>query len=96
MKGQVTFKNVVFSYPLRSQQVILNSLDLTLPSGSVTAVVGPSGSGKSTLAALVLRLYEPQSGDVLFDGRSVKDYDPVWLRRNIGTVSQVPIVCRMH
>lgn len=79
----------MFSYPSRPQHLILNSLNLTLPHGKVTAVVGPSGSGKSTLAALLLRLYDPEDGEVYFDGISVKNYDPVWLRKNIGTVSQV-------
>lgn len=91
-KGEIVFKNVMFSYPSRPQHLILNSLNLTLPHGKVTAVVGPSGSGKSTLAALLLRLYDPEDGEVYFDGISVKNYDPVWLRKNIGTVSQEPVL----
>ena len=55
----------------------------------MVAVVGPSGSGKSTLAALLLRLYDPGRGQVFLDGQDVKDLDPSWLRRHIGTVSQV-------
>lgn len=89
VKGEITFKDVIFSYPSRDQHRILNGLNLILNSGKVTAVVGASGSGKSTLAALLLRLYDPQGGQVLLDGKSVQIYDPVWLRGNIGTVSQV-------
>ena len=51
-------------------------------------MVGGSGSGKSTLAALILRLYDPDSGRLTVDGRDVRDLDPSWLRRQIGTVSQ--------
>ena len=51
-------------------------------------MVGGSGSGKSTLAALILRLYDPDSGCLTVDGRDVRDLDPSWLRRQIGTVSQ--------
>lgn len=56
------------------------------------AVVGASGSGKSTLAALLLRLYDPTKGQVCLDGYDVKNLDPAWLRRYIGTVSQEPIL----
>lgn len=89
MRGDIIFKNIIFSYPSRPQHIILNSLYLILPSGTTTAVVGASGSGKSTLAALLLRLYDPESGEVLLDKTPVRDYDPVWLRKNIGIVSQV-------
>jgi ABC-type multidrug transport system fused ATPase/permease subunit len=51
--------------------------------------VGASGSGKSTLAALLLRLYDPQQGNVMLDGVAVSTYDPAWLRSHIGAVSQV-------
>lgn len=93
VRGEIHFKDIVFSYPSRPQHVILDSLNLTLACGSVTAVVGASGSGKSTLALLLLRLYDPQRGAVLLDGQSVDQYDPVWLRKNIGTVSQVRKTC---
>lgn len=56
---------------------------------SLCCQVGSSGSGKSTLAALLLRLYDPQQGNVLLDGVPVSNYDPAWLRSHIGAVSQV-------
>ncbi|XKL64962.1 hypothetical protein PGB90_005048 [Kerria lacca] len=92
VRGDIIFKNIIFSYPSRPQHIILNSLYLILPSGTTTAVVGASGSGKSTLAALLLRLYDPESGEVLLDKTPVRDYDPVWLRKNIGIVSQEPVL----
>ncbi|XP_054262814.1 ATP-binding cassette sub-family B member 10, mitochondrial isoform X2 [Macrosteles quadrilineatus] len=91
-KGNVVFDNVRFSYPARPDAPILQDLHLSIPSGKITAVVGSSGSGKSTLAALLLRLYDPQQGNVLLDGVPVSKYDPAWLRSHIGAVSQEPVL----
>ncbi|XP_062503697.1 ATP-binding cassette sub-family B member 10, mitochondrial-like [Corticium candelabrum] len=90
--GTIEFQNISFAYPSRPDAPIFNDVTLTLPAGSVTAVVGMSGSGKSTLAALLLRLYDVDTGRILVDGCGVKDLDPTWLRRNIGTVSQEPVL----
>lgn len=56
------------------------------------AVVGGSGSGKTTLASLLLRLYDPDQGHISIDGHNIKDLNPTWLRTQIGTVSQEPIL----
>lgn len=53
------------------------------------ALVGHSGSGKSTLGHLLLRLYDPLSGEVCLDQTNIKKYDPIWLHGHIGVVSQV-------
>jgi ATP-binding cassette subfamily B (MDR/TAP) protein 1 len=58
--------------------------------GKLTAIVGLSGSGKSTVASLISRFYDPQSGDVLLDGRSVKDINIKNLRGFISLVQQEP------
>ncbi|KAJ8308440.1 hypothetical protein KUTeg_013314 [Tegillarca granosa] len=92
ISGNIQFKDVIFTYPSRDDTKIFSNLNLTVPAGSVTAVVGPSGSGKSTLAALLLRFYDPDNGEVILDGQNIKDLDPVWLRNQIGTVSQEPIL----
>jgi ABC-type multidrug transport system fused ATPase/permease subunit len=62
--GSIEFKNIVFSYPSRSESLIFNDLTLTVPPGQITAVVGSSGSGKSTLGSLLLRFYDPQKGEL--------------------------------
>lgn len=80
---------MTFAYPSRSDVTVLNSLNLSIPAGAMTAVVGGSGSGKSTIASLLLRFYYPLSGQILFDGYSVKELDWTWLRKNIALVSQV-------
>jgi polar amino acid transport system ATP-binding protein len=67
---------------------VLRGVDMEAPAGSTVAVIGPSGSGKSTLLRSLNRLYEPDSGDILLDGRSVLRDDPDDLRQRIGMVFQ--------
>jgi polar amino acid transport system ATP-binding protein len=67
---------------------VLRGVDLDVAAGSTVAVIGPSGSGKSTLLRTLNRLYEPDSGDILLDGRSVLRDDPDELRQRIGMVFQ--------
>ena len=67
---------------------VLRRVDIDVPAGTTTAIIGPSGSGKSTLLRSLNRLYEPDRGDILLDGRSVLKDDPDALRQRIGMVFQ--------
>jgi polar amino acid transport system ATP-binding protein len=67
---------------------VLRGVDVDVPAGTTAAVIGPSGSGKSTLLRTLNRLYEPDEGDILLDGRSVLKDDPDQLRHRIGMVFQ--------
>ena len=67
---------------------VLRGIDLDVPAGTTTAVIGPSGSGKSTLLRALNRLHEPDRGDILLDGRSVLEDNPDELRQRIGMVFQ--------
>ncbi|XP_066239703.1 ATP-binding cassette sub-family B member 10, mitochondrial isoform X2 [Saccopteryx leptura] len=91
-QGALEFKNVHFTYPARPEVSIFQDFSLSIPSGSITALVGPSGSGKSTVVSLLLRFYDPISGTISLDGRDIRQLNPLWLRSKIGTVSQEPIL----
>ncbi|XP_008583009.1 PREDICTED: ATP-binding cassette sub-family B member 10, mitochondrial [Galeopterus variegatus] len=91
-QGALEFKRVHFSYPARPEVPIFQDFSLSIPPGSITALVGPSGSGKSTVVSLLLRLYDPVSGTISLDGRDIRQLNPTWLRSKIGTVSQEPIL----
>lgn len=86
--GNVTFNHVTFAYPTRPDVPIFSDLTFSLRSGECVAIVGPSGSGKSTVAALLQRLYEPSSGDILFDKHALGSCDVRWLRDHVAVVSQ--------
>ncbi|MBQ2693923.1 MAG: ABC transporter ATP-binding protein [Clostridia bacterium] len=87
VKGDIQFKDVSFSY-VKGEKVILNHLTLHIPSGSNVALVGPSGGGKTTLCNLIPRFYEAESGEILLDGKNIKDITLHSLRSNIGVVAQ--------
>lgn len=92
LTGNIQFSHVDFSYPTRPDFPVLKDLNLSVPDGHVMAVVGGSGSGKSTIASLLLRLYDPDRGQITVDGHNIRDIDPSWLRDHIGTVTQEPIL----
>ncbi len=88
LEGQVRFQEVSFSYPSRKDFSVLKSITFQAEKGQTIAIVGPSGSGKSTIAQLLLRFYEPDSGEIFFDGKQAKAYDLTALRENIAVVPQ--------
>ena len=66
----------------------MHSLNLSIPAGKRTALVGASGCGKSTLVGLLERWYQPESGEILLDGMDISEYNIKWLRSNIRLVQQ--------
>lgn len=87
VKGNVEIRDVRFSYG-DEEGVVIDGVSVDVPSGTTLAIVGHSGSGKSTLASLLPRFYDIDSGDILIDGISIRDYTLANLRQNIGLVSQ--------
>ena len=81
------FRNVSFAYPGTSKRVI-DGLNLYLRPGETVALVGLNGAGKTTLIKLLTRLYDPTEGEILLDGRDLRDYDVKALRRLFGIVFQ--------
>ncbi len=88
----ISFDQVSFAYPSQPDRLTLDHLSFSLPVGARYALVGPSGAGKSTLFALLLRFYEPQSGQIMVFGRGVTDWSVQQLRQQIGVVSQEPVI----
>jgi ABC transporter fused permease/ATP-binding protein len=88
LEGKVSFQNVKFRYPSRPEIEVLKNINFTASAGETIAIVGPSGSGKSTLASLLLRFYNPEEGQLLFDGIPSTDYGISELRSQIAIVPQ--------
>ena len=84
--GEVVFENVSFSY--RPDEPILSDLSFRIAPGEHVALVGPTGSGKTTVIRLLCRLYEPQHGRILLDGRDIRQLSIADLRRQLGVVLQ--------
>jgi len=85
--GEVEFDNVTFQHQSATTRA-LDGISFTVSLGQTIAFVGPSGSGKTTLVKLLVGLYRPQSGDILYDGFSISDIDLDALRERIGLVTQ--------
>ena len=84
--GEIRFEDVSFGY--RDHEMVLNDLDLVFPAGKMTALVGASGGGKSTVLNLIMRLYDPEKGRVLFDGQDIKTATLQSVREKLAYVSQ--------
>lgn len=92
VQGHIELKGVKHVYPSRPEVVVMHDVDLSIPAGKVTAIVGASGSGKSTIVGLVERFYTPIRGQVLLDGHDIQTLDVKWLRRQMSLVSQEPVL----
>jgi ABC-type multidrug transport system fused ATPase/permease subunit len=87
LKDRIEFIDVVFTYP-KAEKPALKEVNLSVPAGHNVAIVGPNGSGKTTLANLIPRFYDPDSGQILFDGKDIHEATLHSLRSQIGLVTQ--------
>lgn len=92
VKGDLEFKEVDFAYPSRPESLVLKKFNLKVKACQTVGLVGQSGSGKSTVINLLERFYDPLGGEILLDGISIKSLQLNWLRRQMGLVSQEPIL----
>jgi ATP-binding cassette subfamily B multidrug efflux pump len=85
--GSIEFKHVTFQYPITNITAVSN-VSFRVEKGETLAIVGHTGSGKSTISALLMRQYDPQSGEILFDGKPLTDINLHALRDQTGIVPQ--------
>ena len=85
IQGRVEFRNVNFAY---NETPVIKDMSFVIEPGTTVGILGPTGSGKSTIANLMCRYYDADSGEVLIDGKNVKDYNLHELRRNVGITMQ--------
>lgn len=91
-RGDIRFNDVTFHYPSRPDTAALKDLQLDVKSGETVALVGPSGAGKSTILQLLLRFYDPDQGQVMFDGFDLTDMTRADFRQHIALVAQDPVI----
>jgi ATP-binding cassette, subfamily B, multidrug efflux pump len=87
MKGEVEFKQVSLNYTVHDEAA-LEDINFKAEPGKVIGLIGGTGSGKTSITQLITRFYEPEEGEILIDGRGLKDYSLKSLRKNIGFVLQ--------
>ena len=90
VRGALELRDVTFGYD--PERPVLRNVNLYAAPGETIALVGPTGAGKSSIAALLTRLYDPDHGEVLLDGRDIRDYTVTSLRENIAIVLQESIL----
>lgn len=90
LEGEIEFKNLTFQYD--DNKLIFDNFSLKVNPGESIALVGHTGAGKSSIAKLIARFYEFQGGDIVVDGRSIRDYDLTEYRKHIGIIPQTPFL----
>jgi len=88
LKGDISFKQIDFTYPSRPDIPVLQNVSFQIRSGERVALVGPSGAGKSTIASLLLRFYQLNAGSILIDGQDIGAYNLSALRDRMAIVPQ--------
>ncbi len=90
LKGEIEFRKLTFQYD--KSKIVFDNFSLKVNSGESVALVGHTGAGKSSIAKLIARFYEFQGGDILVDGKSIREYDLTEYRKHIGIIPQTPFL----
>ena len=91
-RGEIEFRDVSFRYFKNSEGAVLEHINLKIAPGSTVGIIGSTGCGKTTLVSLIPRLYDADSGEILVDGKNVRDYSLHNLREGVGMVLQKNIL----
>ena len=92
VEGHVELRDIKHIYPSRAEVVVMDGVNLSVPAGKTTALVGASGSGKSTVVGLIERWYDPVGGAIFLDGHDISTLNLRWLRQQISLVQQEPVL----
>ena len=90
LEGKIEFKKLTFQYD--ENKLVFDNFSLKIKPGESVALVGHTGAGKSSIAKLIARFYEFQGGDILVDGKSIREYDLTEYRKHIGIIPQTPFL----
>ncbi len=90
LRGEIEFQNLIFQYD--EGKKVFDNFSLKIKPGESVALVGHTGAGKSSIAKLIARFYEFQGGDILVDGKSIRNYDLKKYREQIGLIPQTPFL----
>lgn len=90
VEGEIEFRNVSFSYD--GKREVLKNISFVAKPGQTVALVGHTGSGKSSIINLMMRFYEFEKGEIIIDGKSIKEYPMSELRNKMGLVLQDPFL----
>ena len=92
IQGDIEFKNVSFKYKESDEQYVLKNISFKIKCGEKVAIIGPTGAGKSSILKLLLRLYDPQEGEILLDGVPIQQFTRKFVRERIGVALQKPFL----
>ncbi|KAI0506658.1 P-loop containing nucleoside triphosphate hydrolase protein [Xylaria bambusicola] len=90
--GDIEMRNITFTYPSNPSKMVLEKSSFHFQAGELCFIIGRSGSGKSTVGNLLLKFYEPLSGEILIDGHAIRTLDIDWLRHNITLIQQTSVL----
>ncbi|MFT7376868.1 MAG: ABC transporter fused permease/ATP-binding protein, partial [Sphingobacteriales bacterium] len=88
LHGELEFRDIKFSYSSRKEITVLDGVSFKVDAGKKLAIVGPSGAGKSTVTQLILRFYNPENGEMLYDGKPVSSFSLNDIRSQVAIVPQ--------
>ena len=94
INGRLEIRNAKFRYPTKTDVQVLKGVSLSVDNekNRVVALCGTSGCGKSSIISLIERFYDPEEGEVLFNGRNIRELDPKWYHNQIAIVQQEPVL----